>query len=83
MIKGLVIRTVGDRALCDGVGRVFESAELGKTRTREAVMRAGRDAARARELEALRVEVAVYIRKEAKWRRLEALLRRLGLWRGA
>ena len=46
MVKAIVIRTAGDRALCDGVGRVFESDELRRARTREAVMRAERDAAR-------------------------------------
>lgn len=81
MVKAMVIRTAGDRALCDGVGRVFESAELGKTRTREAVMRAGRDAARARELAALRIEVEAYIRRgerrERVWSALRGLVGRL------
>jgi hypothetical protein len=77
MVKAMVIRTAGDRALCDGVGRVFESAEMGKTRTREAVMRAGRDAARARELAALRVDVEAYIRRGERRARICAALRRL------
>ena len=77
MVKAMVIRTAGDRALCDGVGRVFESAELGKTRTREAVMRAGRDAARARELAALRVDVEAYIRRGERRERVWSALRGL------
>lgn len=77
MTKAIVIRTAGDRQMCESVGRVFESAELGKTRTREAVMRAGRDAARARELAALRIEVEAYIRRGERRERVWSALRGL------
>lgn len=77
MTKAIVIRTAGDRQMCESVGRVFESSELGKTRTREAVMRAGRDAARAREFAALRVEVEAYVRRGERRARICAALRGL------
>ena len=60
-MQALVIKTAGDRTICELVAGQFESNELRRLRTENAVLRRNRDELKRREIEALGREIDAYL----------------------
>lgn len=78
-VKALVIRTVGDKRLCEEIAGKFESTELRRLRLENEVLRRENRTLRQMELEALGREIdAMLYGRRVVWRMSKAVWQTVG-----
>lgn len=80
MISAVVIRTAGDKNLCNSIGAAFESPELRKLKLQGTVLRRNRDDLRRVELDAIRQEVEALVRKGERRKRIIGIVPAAARW---
>ena len=80
MISALVIRTAGDKNLCNSIGAAFESPELRRLKLQGTVLRRNRDDLRRAEITAIRQEVEAMVRRGERRKRIMGIVPAAARW---
>lgn len=80
MISAVVIRTAGDKNLCNSIGAAFESPELRRLKLQDTVLRRNREDLRRAELASIKRDVEAMVRRGERRKRLLGIVPAATRW---